>query len=253
MLFFLKKMVTPFILPPGFLVVILGLIGGWTILKKDRVCGLLTASAGALLWLLSIGPTADLLKSGLERPYRPAPHIEADVILMLGGDLYDRSADFSGIGAPGPGTMERLVTAARLHRRFHIPVVLSGGRVNPSASQSVAAVAKRFLVDLGIPPSALIVEENSRDTYENAVNCRNICQARGYSRPLLLTSGYHLKRALLSFRAVGLAVTPYPCALSTWQGKSYTLYSFLPSAAALKGTAQALHEWIGLLAYRLNY
>jgi hypothetical protein len=118
MLFFLKKMVTPFILPPGFLVVILGLIGGWTILKKDRVCGLLTASAGALLWLLSIGPTADLLKSGLERPYRPAPHIEADVILMLGGDLYDRSADFSGIGAPGPGTMERLVTAARLHRRY---------------------------------------------------------------------------------------------------------------------------------------
>jgi uncharacterized SAM-binding protein YcdF (DUF218 family) len=253
MLFVLKKIIAPFILPPGLFVVLLGTVGCWALCKGKRACALWAVATGTLIWLLSIVPTADLLKSGLEENLMPAAHIDADVILMLGGGLYDRSPDFSGTGTPGPDTMERLVTAARLHRRYHIPIVVSGGKVSPSASQSIAAVTKRILVDLGIPSDAIIVEESSRDTYENAANCKLVCESYGYSRPLLLTSAYHIRRARFSFKKVGLAVTPYPCALTTWPGKAYHLHSFLPSSGALNGTSRALHEWFGLLYYRLVY
>ncbi len=253
MLFFLKKVIAPFILPPGCFIVLLLALSGWAAHRKQRAFSLFTMAIGALLWILSIGPTADMLNRGLEADYTPDVAVHADVILMLGGDLYSGSPDFSGTGAPGPITMERLVTAARLHRKYRIPIVISGGKVFRSASQSIAGVTKRVLVDLGIPADAIILEENSRDTYENAVYSKRICETNGFKHPLLLTSGGHLKRALLSFHKIDFDVTPYPCGLTTWPGKPLHPHRFLPSAGALRATALALHEWIGLAYYGLVY
>ncbi len=253
MLFVFKKMVSAFVLPPGLFVVLLVVSGCWALARKRQACGVSAIAVGALIWLISMAPVADFLKGGLEHDQFPPEPIDADVILMLSAGLYDRSPDLSGAGAPGPETMERLVTAARLHLKYHIPIVVSGGKLPADASQSIAAVAKRFLIDLGIPSHAVIAEERSRDTYENALYCKSICQTHGYSRPLMVTSGYHIKRARWSFAKVGLTVTPFPCALTTWPGKTYRMSSYLPSCNALKTTAQALHEWIGLFYYRLVY
>ena len=204
----------------------------------------------ALIWIFSLPPVADLLISGLEKGITVPSKVEADVILMLGGGLYDNSPDLSGLGTPGPGTMERMVTAARLHRRLGIPIVVSGGKVY-ATSGSIARITKRFLVDLGISPDAVILEDRSRDTYENALYCKAICEQRGFKKPLVVTSGYHLKRALLCFNKVGLTVTAFPCALTTWPGKRYGWQHWLPSAGALHTMAEACHEWIGLVYTRL--
>ena len=61
---------------------------------------------------------------------------------------------------------------------------------------------KRFLTDLGVPDPMIIVEDKSRDTIENARYARQICERRGFVRPILVTSAYHLKRSVLSFSKV---------------------------------------------------
>ena len=216
--------------------------------RRNRQAACIGYFCAALLWILSISPSADLLMGGLEKGLSIPDRANADVILMLGGGLFNGVADITGLGAPSAGTMERMVTAARLHRRLGIPIVVSGGRVFATGAP-VAPIAKRFLVDLGIPPNALIIEDRSRDTYENAIFCKSICQAHGFKKPLMVTSGYHIKRALLCFDKVGLAVTPVPCGLTLSPDKKYGWQDYLPSAGALQTLAAACHEWIGLAYY----
>lgn len=248
----LKKLIAPFLLPPGFVILLLIAIGGWLRFRKKHAPSLCALATAAILWIISITPVADLLMGTLESDLVIPQHADGDVILMLGGGVYDKSPDFSGTGAPGPGTMERMVTAARLHLRLGVPIVISGGKVYKTGD-SVAKVTHRFLMDLGIPPSELIIEERSRDTFENALYCKAICEKNGFSRPLLVTSGYHIKRALLCFKKVGLDVRPFPCAITTWPHKDYGWQGILPSAGALQTTAEALHERWGLLYYSLRY
>jgi uncharacterized SAM-binding protein YcdF (DUF218 family) len=219
--------------------------------KKQRFVWICLGLA-ALIWLSAITPVADRFMAPLEAEFSVITDPKADVIIMLGGSAYLKVEDLSGTGAPGPGTMDRMVTAARLQRRLNIPILLSGGKVFPTGASS-AQVARRFLVDLGISENQIIVENKSRDTYENALFSKKICQQYGFKSPLLVTSGYHLKRALLSFDKVGMKVTPFPCTLSTWPDKTYTLRHLLPSAGALSQTSAALHEWLGLIFYHLNY
>lgn len=249
-MFAFKKMITPFLLPPGIFILLWGALGYWALRRKNRPAASISYISAALIWVFCISPMADLLMGGLEKGLTIPSDFEADVILMLGGGLYEKSPDLSGRGAPGPGTMERMTTTARLHHRLGIPIVVSGGRVSP-AGASIAHITKRFLVDLGVSPDAVILEDRSRDTYENALYCKAICEQHGFQKPLVVTSGYHLKRALLCFNKVGLTVIPFPCALTTWPGKKYGWQHFLPSAGALHTLAQACHEWIGLVYTRL--
>jgi uncharacterized SAM-binding protein YcdF (DUF218 family) len=251
-MFIFKKIIAPFLLPPGVFVIILtglgiGLLWG----KKQRLVWSCLGTA-FLIWLSTITPVADRLMAPLEAEFSVQANPQADVIIMLGGSAYLKVKDLSGTGAPGPGTMDRMVTAARLQRRLNIPIILSGGKVHPTGASS-ARMARRFLIDLGISKKKIILEDQSRDTYENALFSKKICRQNGFKSPLLVTSGYHLKRAVLSFDKVGLKVTPYPCALTTWPDRTYQWYHFLPVSGNLNRTSAALHEWLGLLFYHFNY
>ncbi len=249
-MFAFKKLITPFLLPPGIFILVLGALGYWALRRKNRPAASISYISAALIWVFSISPTADLLMGGLEKGLTIPSDFDADVILMLGGGLYEKSPDLSGRGAPGPGTMERMVTAARLHHRLGIPIVVSGGKVFPTGA-SIVHITKRFLVDLGVPPDAVILEDRSRDTCENALYCKAICERYGFKKPLMVTSGYHVKRALLCFNKVGLTVVPVPCALTIGPGKTYSWQHYLPAANALQTVAAAGHEWIGLVFTRL--
>lgn len=251
-MFIFKKIVTPFLLPPGLLILLLFGWGAWCARRKARSAALGVFGIGIFIWILSVTPTVDLLMSGLESDYPIPKDFHADVIIMLGGAVYPEVPDLSGKGAPGRGTMTRLVTAARLYRRLGVPIIVSGGNVFGQGA-SVADLAQRFLVDLGVPPAHILIEDHSRDTYENALLSKLICDRYGFRNPLVVTTGFHLKRALLSFEAVGMKVTPFPCGLTTYPGKEYHWYHWLPKAGSLSATSAALHEWLGLLYYRIRY
>ena len=73
----------------------------------------------------------------------------------------------------------------------------------------------------------------------------------GFKRPILLTSAYHLKRAVYLFEKAGLAVTPYPSNFVTAADRRYGWQDLLPPAASLGTTSAALHEHLGFIYYRL--
>ena len=207
---------------------------------------------GLLLWLCSTAPFADMLIRPLENAYSIPPEPAGDVIILLTGGSYDYVQDMSGIGAPAANTMVRLVTAARLNHRLQLPIILSGGLVPP---QQVASshIVRRFLVDLGVPAEQILVEDRSRDTWENGLYSKQICDQHGFSHPLLVTSAMHMRRAMFVFTEMDLQIVPFPCALTTWKDKKYSWPALLPNAATLQGTAGALHEWTGLASYQLLY
>ena len=249
-MFILKKVLTSFLLPPGIFVVVLIIAGIWFLSRRNNRAGMLTLLMGLLMWFLCLGPVGNTLIRGLESGFEIPTHPEGDVILLLGGGVYDKTPDLTGMGAPSNAALSRIVTTVRLQKMLNLPVIVSGGRVY-GFSAAEAPVLKRFLTDLGVPDPMVIVEDKSRDTIENARYTREICERRGFVRPILVTSAYHLKRSVLSFTKAGLAVLPFPAGFRSWENRRYGVTGYLPDSLGL--TRLALKEYLGLIVYDVVY
>jgi uncharacterized SAM-binding protein YcdF (DUF218 family) len=245
-----ETILKPFVLLPGILVLALFLGGVWGLLKGRLGRSLAYLAAAALLWVLAIPPVADLvqrpLEAGLSVPERPA----GDVLVLLGGDILEKSPDFSGTGTPSEGTWGRLVTTARLQQRLGVPVIVSGDR-GASRNESTGEVCRRILVDLGVDPDRILLEGDSRDSIEKALYSKAICDERGLRRPILVASAGQMKRSLLSFQKVGMNATAYPCGFRTWEGKKYFWTDYLPHG--FEPLSAAVREHLELLLYRHAY
>lgn len=249
-LFLIKQILTPFLLLPGIFIVLL-LVGGLWGLYRGRLERSLTYMlAAAVLWILAIPPISDLAQAGLESGLNIPSKPSGDVIIMMGGAIYEKSPDLSGKGIPSEGTWERIVTTARLQRRLKVPIVLSGGQAR-SDRAPMGPVYRRILIDLGVSDKQILIEGDSRDTMENALFSKALCEAKGFKRPVVVTSAWHMKRTLLCFKKVDMQVLPYPCGFRTWENKTYTWPDYLPRS--YEPLSSALREYIGLLAYRYAY
>jgi uncharacterized SAM-binding protein YcdF (DUF218 family) len=250
-MFDIKKLVTPFLLPPGIFVVLLMAFSLRCLWRKRPATALAALAVGLLLWGSATAPVAVSLTRGLENRHPLPAQVEGDVIILLGGGYYDRAADLTGTGFPAGDMAGRLITAARLHHSLGLPIILSSGQVLRH-TQAGARIDQRILMDLGVPATHLHAETLSRDTAENALYSDKICEREGYTRPILVTSAAHLPRAVGLFKAVGLDVLPVPAYRRTWDDQAFDWRSWLPSAAALRTTSDALHEYLGILYYRLR-
>lgn len=239
-MFVLKKAVSPFLLPPGLFVLVL-ICSGLFLFRRSFRAGMFNIAVGLLIWALSITPVSDRLLAGLEAGIRYPSHPGGDVIVMLGGGV-------SG-NVPLPDTMGRIVTAACLYRALHVPVIISGGAVHPW-QKAEAPIDARYLARLGVPAKDLILEDKSRDTLENAMYVKQICEARHFSAPLLVTSAYHMKRSLLCFRHEKMRVTAVPSGLEVARS-GYGWSSYLPSELDRSGTF--LHEYLGIVYEKLVF
>lgn len=251
-MFIVKKVITPFILPPGLFVLIFLTGGIVLIFQKRRKSGAVTIAVGIIMWVMSIAPVADLLFTGLTRDIKMKGfHPGGDVIVLLGGGVDDRLTDLSGLPGILPESMiERTVTVVRLYRRLNVPVIVSGGKpLGRKVAES--EVTRRYLQDLGVPGDAIIEENSSRDTFENAREVLGICKRFGFQKPILVTSDYHLKRAQWAFQKVGLKCVPFANGLSSRERHSYSWEHYLPGS--FKRVSQYLHEYIGLLYYQMVY
>jgi uncharacterized SAM-binding protein YcdF (DUF218 family) len=148
---------------------------------------------------------------------------------------------------------ERLTEAAALARRFpQARIFLSGGSgaLDPSQDIPESQLAKRLLIALGVDASRLTLEERSRTTYENAEFTAERLKPNAGERWLLVTSAWHMPRAMGCFQRVGLAVLP-------WAVDYRTAATFNPFriglnvAEGLRRTDLIIKEYVGLLAYRL--
>jgi uncharacterized SAM-binding protein YcdF (DUF218 family) len=107
------------------------------------------------------------------------------------------------------------------------------------------------LVQRGVAPADLVVEAESRSTYENAVECRRLLEDRGIRKVVLVTEASHLRRAVGCFRRQGLEVVPCGC---RYRAQRYEgqLSDFVPKPWALAYCQEAAHEWLGIAWYRLH-
>ena len=251
-MFLLKKLVTPFILPPGFFILVLLLSGAFLIFRHHRKLGIFNLVIGLFFWIFCSAPFANFLIGSLESEFEIPQDINGDVIILLGGGSIDSVPDFSGYGIPTDSMIGRIVTAVRLQKVLDIPIIVSGGKI-PKNKSSEALIAKRFLVDLGVEEDQVLIEEKSRDTYENAKHTKEICLKNDFKKPILVTSASHLRRSLLSFRKVGMDIMPYPANFKSKRHNTYQLRHYLPRSSSLSRTSSALHEYLGILFYKLAY
>lgn len=250
-MFVLKKTITPFMLPPGIFILAIVLISFGMIYRRRWKLGAVNLTAGLALWALSVAPVSNFLMQGLESDFSIPENPSGDVIIMLGGGVINNVPDFSGPSAPSSSTMGRIVTTVRLCQKLQLPVIVTGGRSTDAAETAVATIAKRFLMDLGVPEDHIIIEDRARDTVQNARLTTTICRQRGYTQPILLTAAYHLKRARMAFDAAGIQVTPFPAYFLGSRDTPFAWRQLLPRSGALHTSATALHEYAGIWYYRL--
>lgn len=247
-----KYYIVPFLLPPGSVVLLLALAGLWFLARRNALAGFVNLVLAALLWGISSAPVSDRLMGALEAPYYTLPEPRGDAIVLLGGGVFDGAPDLSGKGAPSGEMLSRMATAVRLQKKLGVPVIVSGGKVFESRSPE-APIVRRFLVDLGVPPGKILLDDRSRDTVENARNACRICTERGFRAPIVVTSAYHMRRAVLSIEKAGMKAMPFPAGFRTWPGKTLERADYFPDAASLASTAAAVREYIGLFVYRVAY
>jgi uncharacterized SAM-binding protein YcdF (DUF218 family) len=234
-MFFLKKLIAYFILPPGLLVIAFAVLG---LLTKRKLAKLIAFSFALFVYLLSIEPVKDVLYKPLEDAYPVPSKPEGDAIVILGGGAYN-----TGI-LTGDST-KRLLTGFVLHKQTDLPIILSGGASIGALPE--AEVMKGLLLTLGVDKGKIYTEVNSRDTEENAQEVKKLCERLRCRRVILVSSAYHMRRAVLSFQKAGLEVVPYPTDFK--RDMRYNLYSLLPKISVFADSYKALREYLGLAWY----
>jgi len=202
---------------------------------------------GSLMLLLSTLPVSDAILGGLEYDFMIPKHPKGDVIILLGGSANGGAPDLSGIGIPSEMMLYGVVTAVRLYKRLKISIIVSGGTVFQHAKPE-APIVKRFLVDLGVPDNAIIMEDKSLDTSQNAKNTQKICLERGFRTPILVTSVFHMKGSVILFKSVGIGLIPFPTGFQSWRKRQYGWIDFLPGGFGDVSTA--IKEYLALFYFK---
>jgi len=238
---------------PLSLSLLMGVAGIALLVSRRRRTGMaVVAVALGWLGLWSSPPVADLVGRSLEgrSPHlAPAKAPHADVILVFGGVI--RSVQGGALPPDLSAGGDRIWHAARLYHAGKAPkLILSGGRPGGlSELPSEAAAMAAFLVDLGVPREALILEDRATTTRENAVFCAELMRARRMESALLVTSALHTPRAVAAVRAMGVEVFPVATDFEATGERVHSL-GWLPASDALDRSTRALHEWVGIVVYR---
>jgi uncharacterized SAM-binding protein YcdF (DUF218 family) len=116
-----------------------------------------------------------------------------------------------------------------------------------------SSVAKRYLIELGVPAEKILLEDRSINTLQNAKYSREICLKHDFKNPIVVTSAYHLKRSVLSFKKAGFHALPFPAHFLSWDNPRYVWESVLPGYGNLRNSSIAAKEYLGLIFYHLFY
>ncbi len=243
----LKTLLRTLILPPSG--PLLAAFAGIWLLRaagspRARRAGwaLLAAGLGSL-WLLSTPIVAGVLSRAAQRSptLDLARPVQAQAIVILaGGYAREVAPEYGGEPAADGELLERITYGAFLAHRTSLPVLVTGTAIEAQAMR--VTLARDFAVQVRW------VENQSRDTFDNAQLSARILRAQGITRVVLVTDAAHEWRASAEFESAGLGVVPAP--VNVWAPSPYRLTSFLPNSSALLGSTQAVYELLGDIARR---
>ena len=242
-------------LPTNFLIG-LGLVGALLLATRFASAGrkILVASI-VLLAVCAFSPLGNLILYPLESRFPPwdAARGAPDGIVVLGGSI-DPDLSIAYHTPVIRSAADRIVAAAALGRRYpNARIIFSGGSADLFANDAREAdYAGQIFESLGIGKDRLIMERRSRNTYENAVFSKEVASPKQGERWLLVTSAYHMPRAVGLFRKAGFPVEPYPVDWRVGRDAADILSLSNIAVDGLGRTDVGVREWIGLLAYRLT-
>jgi uncharacterized SAM-binding protein YcdF (DUF218 family) len=236
----------------GLLLSLIGLILLWRGRTRAARACLVAGIAG--VWVPSLPVVGFHLNSPLElryAPVQPADAPSADAIVLLGGAISPPHPPLHWMNLNE--SVDRLVHAARLYRAGKAPlIVVSGGGGHRQGQQRPADAMADLLVEWGLPREALLLERRSRNTWENALYTKELLDARGIHRVLVVTSAKHMWRSLAVFRTLGLDAIPAGTDYSGNRIDYASPMAWLPDAGALHGSSGALKEYLGIFVYWLR-
>ncbi|HEY6255769.1 MAG TPA: YdcF family protein [Xanthobacteraceae bacterium] len=254
-MFFVLSKVLGFFALPSNLAILIGLVGAILLPTRfARAGGRLMVASLIALALLGLSPLGNALIIPLEERFPPwdDTHGAPDGIVVLGGAI---TPDVSAIRPQVAlnEAAERITSTVALARRYpQARIVYSGGTgalIYREGSEAEAAV--RIFESMGIATERVTAEEQSRNTVENAVFSLLIAMPQPGERWLLVTSGYHMPRAMGVFRQAGFPVEAYPVDWRT-RGPQDALRPFTSLGGGLERADTAVREWVGLLVYWLT-
>ena len=252
MYIYLSKILPLMVLPVGFVISLL-LLALLLILAGRRKTGVgLVVIAVVTLWLASTPLVADKFYLRLAERF---PAVSLDEIpasacaILLGG----------AVEAPVPprvdmelhDSVDRVYQAAMLYRAGKARRVIVTGGNQPwlKSYQVEAELIHNLLLDLGVPTYAILLEDESRNTRENALFSKEIIDRYDCGQPLLVTSIAHMPRAVATFESLGINVFPVSTDVRAHYKESHTLMDYLPDADALALTTNVMREWLGRKVY----
>lgn len=244
----LKGLLLSLAMPPTGLLTLL--VFGMLLSRRGWRPGRIIVWAGvAGLYLLAMPVVSQNMLLALETnlPTTPPAGHPPGAIIVLGAEIIRTHSEPHG-ARPGLLTLDRLRTAAELAGRTGLPVLVSGGLIQPDEPPVARVMADSLRNDFHLP--VRWVEDQSRDTWENARFSAAILHAAGINSVYVVTSSWHMRRALLSFEGTGLTVTAAPTPL--FEPLAPLFGDFLPQANAWQTAYYALHEWIGYAWYKLR-
>jgi uncharacterized SAM-binding protein YcdF (DUF218 family) len=253
-MFFIVSKVFWLLVQPVSLVFLLGMLSWILVANGRKRAGLAVSAVGLLFFGLASFTTAGvLLIMPLEDRF-PRPKAMPDqisTIIMLGGATAGRVSTARGVVEFNEAG-DRLAETLKLAQLYpQAKIVLSGGSGLLVANEETEAVtAQRFLTDLGVKPSRLLLEQESRNTHENAeLTLAMLGGTEG--NIVLMTSAFHMPRSVGIFRKAGLEVIAWPVDYRS-AGNETAGIDIVNPVLNLTTTGVAIREWIGLAIYALT-
>jgi uncharacterized SAM-binding protein YcdF (DUF218 family) len=237
----LNKLLPVFVLPIGVITLLIALAA----LKKWRW---LSWVAAGLLLVSSLPVVGNLFLRPLEQSY-PSRSVgtapQADAVLVLGGFMSPTKE--VGLVQEWSEAAERFEAGVALARVGKAPKLLFPG--DPRGSEGSAARREALL--RGIEEARVEVIGAVGNTADEAEQLRRFAKQQGYRRVILVTSAFHMPRAMLQFRGAGVELVPFPVDYRGLKNRTLPYLDWIPSASALEKVELALREIYGLAFYRV--
>jgi uncharacterized SAM-binding protein YcdF (DUF218 family) len=227
----------------GFLIAVAGAIVrlfGWR-----RVATVLWLAAASLVYLSAIAPVADALLVPLEGRYRPLGDMRSlprvGYIVVLGSSYAPRDGIPITAALEGDG-LARIAEGVRLMRLIGgARLVVSGGAPDPEVASAIGYA--KFAVDLGVDEGSIVKLDQPLDTAEEA---RSVAALVGNAPFILVTSAYHMPRAVRLMELAGAHPIPAPTGQLAPLRPDFGIRAWVPRVASLRKTERAIHEYMGL-------
>jgi uncharacterized SAM-binding protein YcdF (DUF218 family) len=214
------------------------------IFGRRRAAAILWAVAALLVYLSAVAPVANSLLAPLEGRYPPLADIRGlpvkDIVVL--GSPYQPRDGIPITAALGDEGLVRIAEGVRLMHQLHgTRLIVSGGA---SEGQTTAAAGyARFAEDLGVDPDSIVKLDTALDTKEEA---NGVFALLGKSQFVLVTSAYHMPRAMRLMQLAGARPIAAPTGQLAARQIDFGARAWIPSSASLRRTEHAIHEYIGL-------